>query len=291
MAQVGLPPTLTTGCGHTFCSSCANNSLLTKPPMAICFVCGKRASYIAKHPDHKTEPAPAWGSSSKTSKLPEFFTSGNLFAHHVQRYFQMRNVPFNSATIQHVGGFPLQRIPVIDNPEGGHGYEELADLREKLRNQKAMMKTTSEMTDCLEEWGQAAESIKNKTREATEIIRDMFNMCARKNVTVDKNIVARARGILTDSPSDEDALSDTPRSLPSPSHTATSSAEEDNKEEGNSEKEGGFGNITLGPATDDEGMMSSASHENIALLRQTSGDSTFMNVTFGKPGRPSTVSL
>ena len=153
------------------------------------------------------------------------------------------------------------------------------------------MKTTSEMTDCLEEWGQATESIKNKTREATEIIRDMLNMCARKKVTVDKNIVARARGILTDSPSDEDAPSDTPRSLPSPSHTATSSAEEDNKEEENSEKEGRFGNITLGPATDDEGMMSSASHENIALLRQTSGDSTFMNVTFGKPGRPSTVSL
>ena len=211
----------------------------------------------------------------------------------------MRNVPFNSATIQHVGGFPLKRIPVMDNSEGRHSYEELADLREKLRNQEEMAKTTAEMTDCLEEWGQAMEAIKNKTREAAEVLRDMFNMCARKEVTVDKNIAARARGILADSPSDEDAtsaeednaLSDTPRSLPSPSHNAASSAEEDNKEEGNSKKEGGYGNITLGPATDDEGMMSSVSHEDLPLLRQTSGDSMFMNVTFGKHEVPSTIFL
>lgn len=72
-----LPPLPTTGCGHAVCLDCANISILTAPPVALCITCGRVASVIKmRDPNDVEKIKPA---------VPELWTATSLKDHLKQR--------------------------------------------------------------------------------------------------------------------------------------------------------------------------------------------------------------
>ena len=177
LIKARLPPTKTTGCGHTFCATCANNSVLTKPPKATCFVCGKVAEYIARDPDHSEDPAPAADSSRNSPRMPEIYQSGNLYAHHLARFFQLRKVPFYSATAEHLNGLPLQQIPLVAKPGANGACDELRLLREKTERHDELVEAGELLVQTVGEYEGISKKSERRVRHILGIARELADIC------------------------------------------------------------------------------------------------------------------
>ena len=68
--------------GHILCHLCANVSMLTAPPGALCTICGKKASAIKARDEFSLLPTPSflWG-----LHIPEVWMSVNILGHFYRR--------------------------------------------------------------------------------------------------------------------------------------------------------------------------------------------------------------
>ena len=135
-----LPLTPVKGCGHSFCSSCANVSILTAPPYAVCMACGVVAREIRVRKG--AEVGKLTRSEGDADPPIEVYQSQNPLDHHARRFYQMKGYAPKVVTDQNwMPAFPLEDSGNASSSQDQQGPE-IKKLKDELAKLKQILRST-----------------------------------------------------------------------------------------------------------------------------------------------------